>query len=109
MVPILALTILLAHQIVATNEQGNPLYHLANAVSGPVFVRGSEGYDTTRPVHNGACRHIFPLAVVRPWSTDDVAKIVQFATKYGYNISVRSGGHSYQCQGVEVVALKKGR
>ena len=99
MVSILTLAILLASEIVADDR---PLHHLKGLVEGPVFLRGSEGYDITRPVHNGACRNIFPLAVVRPWSTEDVAKVVQFATKYGYNFSVRSGGHSYQCQGVEV-------
>ena len=75
---------------------------LRSTLKGYVFIRGSPDYETARAVHNGACRNIFPLMVVKPLETEDVAKAVRFATKYHIETSVRSGGHSYQCLGTKV-------
>lgn len=63
-----------------------------------VFLRGSPDYELARPVHNGGCRHIFPLLIVKPLSTQDVSHAVKIAKAYGAELSVRSGGHSYQCE-----------
>ena len=66
---------------------------LKKAIRGYVFLRGSPDYETARPVHNGGCRHIYPLLIVKPLSTEDVASTVRLARQYGVELSVRSGGH----------------
>ena len=63
-----------------------------------VFLRGSPDYELARPVHNGGCRHIFPLLIVKPLNTQEVSHAVKIAKAYGAELSVRSGGHSYQCE-----------
>ena len=75
---------------------------LRDSIRGYVFFRGSPDYETARAVHNGACRNIFPLLILKPLETEDIAAAVRFAVKYGLEISVRSGGHSYQCLGTKV-------
>ena len=75
---------------------------LRSSIEGSVLFRGSPDYEISRAVHNGACRNIFPLLLVKPFSTQDVAVAVKFAIYYGLQISVRSGGHSYQCLGTKV-------
>ena len=67
-----------------------------------MFLRGSPEYENARAVHNGACRNIFPLLIVKPRNSEDVSAIVTVAVKYGIELSVRSGGHSFQCQGTKV-------
>ena len=42
-----------------------------------VFIRGSPDYELARPVHNGGCRHIFPLLIVKPLSTQEVSEAVK--------------------------------
>ncbi len=74
---------------------------LKKSIEGYVFLRGSPDYEVARPVHNGACRFIFPLLIVKPLNTHDVATTVRTAVKYGIELSVRSGGHSYQCTGTK--------
>ena len=74
---------------------------LKKVIRGYVFLRGSPDYETARPVHNGGCRHIYPLIIVKPLSTEDVALTVRLARQYGVELSVRSGGHSYQCTGTK--------
>ena len=75
---------------------------LQRQIRGLVHLRGSPEYETSRPVHNGLCRDIYPLLIVKPFDTEDVAACVKIATKYGIELSVRSGGHSYQCLGIKV-------
>ena len=75
---------------------------LQRQIKGVVNVRGSPEYEISRPVHNGLCRDIYPLLIVKPFDTEDVASCVKIAVKYGIEISVRSGGHSYQCLGIKV-------
>jgi hypothetical protein len=80
---------------------------LRNRISGDVYLRGSPEYETARPVHNGACRDIYPLMIVRPKTTEDVSVTVQVTVSSGLELSVRSGGHSFQCQGTKVNKLMK--
>lgn len=75
---------------------------LRASIRGYVFLRGSPDYETARPVHNGACRHIFPLVIVKPMNTDDVSATVRLAVYHGLELSVRGGGHSFQCLGTKV-------
>ena len=42
------------------------------------------------------------MILVKPLSTQDVSVAVKFAVYYDLKISVRSGGHSYQCLGTKV-------
>ena len=70
-------------------------------IKGDVYLRGSPEYESARAVHNGACRAIYPLLITTPRSTSDVSVLVRTASKYNLEISVRSGGHSYQCLGVK--------
>ena len=80
---------------------------LRRQIRGFVYFRGSPDYETARPVHNGLCRDIYPLLIVKPLDSKDVSYAVKIATKYGIEISVRSGGHSYQCLGIKVRKLVK--
>lgn len=96
------LIVILLHDCIA--DQGT--YQLAKEIrrniKGFCHVRGSPEYELARPVHNGICRAIFPKLIVKPIGTDDVSAIVRIAHKYDMDFSVRSGGHSYQCQGIKV-------
>ena len=88
---------------------GTDVYKLADELrsnmKGYVFLRGSPEYESARAVHNGACRNIFPLLITKPLVTEDVSAIVKTSVKYNIALSVRSGGHSFQCQGTKVCAL----
>ena len=88
---------------------GTDVYKLAdelrNNMKGYVFLRGSPEYESARAVHNGACRNIFPLLITKPLVTEDVSVIVKTSVKYNIALSVRSGGHSFQCQGTKVCIL----
>jgi hypothetical protein len=75
---------------------------LRRRISGEVYLKGSPEYEIARPVHNGACRNIYPLMIVRPFYTEDVSVTVEVSVSYGLELSVRSGGHSFQCQGTKV-------
>ena len=89
---------------------GTDVYKLAdelrNKMKGYVFLRGSPEYESARIVHNGACRNIFPLLITKPLIDEDVSAIVKTSVKYNITLSVRSGGHSFQCQGTKVCVLK---
>ena len=62
-----------------------------------VYLPGTSGFDKYRLVNNGLCNSIKPGLVVRPRTTKDVSTIVRVARRFGLEISVRSGGHSYTC------------
>jgi hypothetical protein len=79
---------------------------LEAVISGQVLLRGTPAYYALHPVHNGACRYIFPALIVRPESTEDVAHIVRVVRRFGMELSVRGGGHSYQCQGIKPDSLQ---
>ena len=65
-----------------------------------VHMQGSESYKAAQKVHNGLCRNILPDIIVAPESTEDVSRIVKISRHYATPISVRSGGHSYICNGI---------
>src|SRR5688572_14919072 len=66
---------------------------LKNAVRGRVTVPGDENYDAERTVMYGGI-DARPAAVVRVADADDVARVVDFARDHGFELAVRSGGHS---------------
>ena len=65
-----------------------------------VHMQGSVSYKAAQKVHNGLCRNILPDIIVAPQSTEDVSRIVKISRHYATPISVRSGGHSYICNGI---------
>ena len=81
--------------------------HLQTRAS--VHLKGSHGYYQKRKVQNGACVNIYPDLIVVPKTTKDVATIISVATKFKAPISVKSGGHSYICQGIKSGKLKSTR
>jgi hypothetical protein len=74
---------------------------LKSKIKGQVYAKGTSRYEFHRPVHNGACSHLFPLMIAVPESSEDVSQIVLTARQYGLETSVRSGGHSFVCQGIK--------
>ena len=102
---LIVVAILLLGRSTLSSKMLKKVQHLRDSIDGFVFTRGSPDYETSRPVHNGNCRGIYPLMIVRPKSTQDVSKAVRFAVSYGLEISVRSGGHSFQCQGTKSDSL----
>ena len=51
--------------------------------SGSLVLRGETEYDQLRLGYNGACRSLFPMAILRPETTEDVATGVKTANKLG--------------------------
>jgi len=78
---------------------------LDEVLKGHAYPRGSARYEFHRPVHNGACHRLRPYLIAVPYDTGDVSTIIQTAAKHGLETSVRSGGHSYICQGIKHNAL----
>jgi len=74
---------------------------LDDELKGHAYPRGSARYEFHRPVHNGACHHLKPYLIAVPYNTDDVSIIIQTASKLRLETSVRSGGHSFVCQGIK--------
>lgn len=66
---------------------------LRSRLRGEVVAADDEQYDTARRVHNLTFDRR-PAIIVRPQGTADVAEAVKFARSRGYEIAVRSGGHS---------------
>ena len=75
------------------------MIHLQTRAS--IHLKGSHGYYQKRKVQNGACDNIYPDLIVVPKSTKDVSTVISIATKFKAPISVKSGGHSYICQGIK--------
>ena len=78
---------------------------LDKAMYGNAYAKGTPEYELRRPVHNGACRHIYPSIIAVPHNTEDVSLAVKAAVQYGLPVSFRSGGHSFICQGIRQDAL----
>ena len=77
----------------------SPISQLHQLVVGEVLPCCGESYQRRRLVNNKACAAL-PAVIVRPVTTDDVAIVVNFARRNGYQISVRSGGHGYICNSI---------
>ena len=68
---------------------------LRSAVRGRVLFPSSPGYGAARLVYNLRYDGARPDAVVQPESTQDVAAVVRWASRFDVNVVARSGGHSY--------------
>ncbi len=53
------------------------------------------GYDAARQLFNPRFDEVRPAALARCASAADVQRCVEFASRYGVALSLRSGGHSY--------------
>ncbi len=74
----------------------------SHGFSGSIHPIHTYGYEKYRKVQNGACnRVLFPLLIIRPRSTSDVAVGVKVAKQHYVDISVRSGGHGYTCNNIK--------
>lgn len=62
-------------------------------VSGRIITPSDSNYDQARSVFYGGIDKR-PSAIVRVASADDVRQVVQTASAEGYELAVRSGGHS---------------
>jgi FAD/FMN-containing dehydrogenase len=70
-----------------------PIDELRSQLEGELIAPGDGGYDEARQVFfKGYDRT--PLAVARVANADDVAKVVNVARDGGFELAVRSGGHS---------------
>ncbi len=66
---------------------------LRTQLQGDLITPGAPEYDQARQIVSIVFdRH--PAAIVRPASSEDVARAVRFAREWGMEIAVRSGGHS---------------
>ncbi|HEY2197320.1 MAG TPA: FAD-binding oxidoreductase [Mycobacterium sp.] len=61
------------------------------------FHRGVDGYEAARreTVWNGLLPQRFPEVIVQACDTDDVVAAIRYARAQGYQVGVRSGGHSW--------------
>jgi FAD/FMN-containing dehydrogenase len=64
-------------------------------MKGPLYARGSSGYDRTRTVFNLRYAHVEPLAVAQPETPADVQACVEWARRHDVRLVPRAGGHSY--------------
>jgi len=69
-----------------------------------VLDRNNPEYEENRKVFNAACT-AQPLYIVLPKTAEDVSHILKTAKEYNTPISVRSGGHSYTCNGIKQDAI----
>ena len=67
---------------------------LAREIRGEVLVDGTEEFEDSRRVWNGAIDRR-PALVVRPAEAADVAAAIAFARRFEIEVSVRGGGHSF--------------
>jgi len=68
---------------------------LREAVRGPVFTRGTRGYDAARLVFNRRFDGVRPPAVVRVRDTADVQAVVRWADRFDVPLVARASGHGY--------------
>ncbi len=61
------------------------------------FHRGVDGYEAARreTVWNSLIPQRFPDVIVQACDTDDVVAAIRYARAQGYQVGVRSGGHSW--------------
>ena len=66
---------------------------LRTGVEGRVVGPGDEGYDEARAVFYGGIDKR-PVAIVRVANDSDVSRVIALARETGFELAVRSGGHS---------------
>ena len=76
-----------------TTIDTNLVTELRAGFRGTLLQPGTEGYDETRRVWNGAVDRR-PALIARCAGVDDVVTAVRFARQHDLEVSVRGGGHS---------------
>ena len=66
---------------------------LRSTIHGQVILPGDGGYDQARALFYGGFDHR-PSAILRVANTADVARVVSLAREAGWELAIRSGGHS---------------
>jgi FAD/FMN-containing dehydrogenase len=74
-------------------DQTSLLSNLRGSVTGPVIGPGDPGYDEGRILFYGGFDRR-PAAIVRAADSEDVSRVVSMAAEAGFELAVRSGGHS---------------
>lgn len=69
---------------------------LALSLDGSVVLPGDDEYDDVRPLFNRRFDHLRPAAIARVAHAADVVECLAFARKEGVQVTIRSGGHSYE-------------
>ena len=61
------------------------------------FYRGVDGYEAARreTVWNAILPQRFPDVIVQACDADDVVAAIRYARAQGYQVGIRSGGHSW--------------
>ena len=83
----------------SSETSGNVCKDFKKGLSGQVICDGLAKYPFEWG--NADCNGILPLLVVRPSTEEDIALTVRRSTTFGLPLSVRSGGHSYTCDGIK--------
>src|SRR5262245_2337716 len=68
---------------------------LQTAIAGEVILPDSPEYESARKPAIARFHNVYPKAVVRCQTPDDVAEAISFAQVTGLPISIRSGGHCF--------------
>src|SRR5215467_3986854 len=67
---------------------------LRDALRGPLFLPGDDGYSEAKQVWNGAHDALMPAAVASATGVADVMAALGFARSHDLTVAVRGGGHS---------------
>jgi FAD/FMN-containing dehydrogenase len=68
---------------------------LKDVIGGKVVLSDSPGYDSFRKPANARFHDVWPRAVVRCETPEDVSETVCFAGRSGLRTAIRSGGHCF--------------
>ncbi len=77
----------------ATRQAESTIQQLRTQISGQVIAPADTGYDQARQVFMPQFDRR-PAAIVRPADAGEVASVVDLAREQGFELAVRSGGHS---------------
>eukprot|EP00439_Symbiodinium_sp_Y106_P042480 s2204_g5.t1 len=83
----------------SSGASGNLCDDFKKGLSGQVICDGLAQYPFEWG--NADCNGILPLLVVRPSTDEDLALTMRRTNALGLPLSVRSGGHSYTCDGIK--------
>lgn len=79
----------------ASRIAATTLDQLATQVDGQVIAKGTSKYRQAHRAYDPPFDRQHPAAVVRAQSSDDVARVVEYAARTNTRIAARGGGHSY--------------
>jgi FAD/FMN-containing dehydrogenase len=68
---------------------------LERVIDGDVILPGSPAYDARHRPFNARFQDVEPEAIVSCGSAQDVSEVISFAGRNGFDVAMRSGGHSF--------------